>query len=85
MPARTSHAYLGVAIVVLLVFAACRQNSTASANTTATPESPVADSPIRITSPVDGATVPERPFVDVSVSGPAGSFWIIIHPTEVSN
>jgi hypothetical protein len=34
---------------------------------------------------VDGATVPERPFVDVSVSGPAGSVWIIIHPTEVSN
>jgi hypothetical protein len=39
---------------------------------------------IRITSPVEGAKVPERPLIEGTVSGSKADVWVIIHPMEIS-
>ncbi len=38
-----------------------------------------------ITSPKNGDTVPERPYVAGKVSNPNAAVWVIVHPMEVSD
>ena len=40
---------------------------------------------IRITAPVDGAQVPERPLVEGTIADSNAEVWVIVHPMEVSD
>jgi hypothetical protein len=40
---------------------------------------------LRITVPVQNAGVPERQFVQGTVSDPKATVWVIVHPMEISS
>jgi hypothetical protein len=40
---------------------------------------------LHITAPLDKAKVPERPYVEGSVTDPNAKVWVIVHPMEVSD
>jgi hypothetical protein len=40
---------------------------------------------LRITSPLDKARVPERPYVEGTVTDSNAKVWVIVHPMEVSD
>ncbi|HEY2170373.1 MAG TPA: hypothetical protein VGJ30_12155 [Candidatus Angelobacter sp.] len=87
---KISMAFLVVACSAFVVVVASKQFSTsANGNMRASAAMPLASrvavDPIQITSPTDGATVPERPFVEGTVSDPNATVWVVIHPMEVSD
>lgn len=40
---------------------------------------------LRIKVPVQNERVPERPFVERTLSDPKATVWVIVHPMEISN
>jgi hypothetical protein len=40
---------------------------------------------VRVTAPPHGAEVPERPFIEGTVSHPKAVVWVIVHPMAVSD
>ncbi|OGW75357.1 MAG: hypothetical protein A2Z72_06960 [Omnitrophica bacterium RBG_13_46_9] len=40
---------------------------------------------LRITAPLDKSQVPERPFIEGTVTDPNAKVWVIVHPMEVSD
>lgn len=40
---------------------------------------------LRIAAPPDKAKVPERPFVEGTVTDPNAKVWVVVHPMEVSD
>lgn len=40
---------------------------------------------LRITAPLNKARVPERPYVEGTVTRPNDKVWVIVHPMEVSD
>src|SRR5689334_20355528 len=72
--------------VLLLVAIACRQAASSSTEQKKPNEAPAAASAaIEIINPHDGDTVPEKSFVDVKVSGPATTVWVVIHPMQTGD